>query len=212
MMRQVFLAAGIILAAMGSVSDVDAQVRDDVTRPKSEIENLRKQVSNLEKENELLKREIELMKKEAKAKPEGSRTPGTGAKSRTKATENVGGHEIEYELLKCVRNPKQRTRVSLTFAVRSEPNPRILGRVDNVGVCKKLTLSTADGTELDGKVVGAPRDLVVITKGEWSKFQVVYEGVDTDITEFDEVGLCMGGPYGIARLPIKFHRIKIASK
>jgi hypothetical protein len=84
--------------------------------------------------------------------------------------------------------------------------------VQTVHGCKKLTLTTGKGNVLDGKVVSISNEMVMLTKGEWTKFQVTYEGVDTDITSFDEVELTMGSQLGFPRAPIKFHRIKIEPK
>jgi hypothetical protein len=216
-MRQLFTTAVLLLAVPGAAPNADAQTTDDTARLKAEIESLRKQVSNLEKENDLLKREIELMKREAKSKPDKVGAPGTDAKPRTTATEQVGGgYVVDWELLECVRDPKKPTRVSFTFAARFDKermeNKGKLSRVDNVGVCKKVTLTNSDGKELDGKVADGPTSVVALSEGERSKFQVTFEGVDAEITEFDEVGLAMGGPLGFPRLPVKFYRIKIESK
>src|SRR5262245_54077586 len=75
-----------------------------------EVGRLRREIELLRKENELLKREIELLKKEARAKPDGGGGPKPGAKSRTKASN--GG--VDYELVRCVRNPSNPKRVIFT--------------------------------------------------------------------------------------------------
>jgi hypothetical protein len=54
--------------------------------------------------------------------------------------------------------------------------------------------------------------MVMLAKGEWTRFQVTYEGVDKDITSFDEVELTMGSRLGFDRIPMKFLRIKIEPK
>jgi hypothetical protein len=171
----------------------------------ADVERLRKENELLKKEVELLKKEIEQLKKEAKAKPDGGGDAKTGEKPRTKAF--VDG--VEYELIKCVRRPKERTRVTFTFAARTENKS-----IQTIHICRGLNLSTRGGEELNGRLVAGPKDNVMLTKGEWSKFQVTYEGVDPEVTEFDEVGLVMGGrnALAIARLPIKFYRIKIEPK
>ncbi len=194
-MRQMVMTAVFVLAATGgALSEADAQTPEGVKQLKAEIENLRKQVSNLEKENELLKREIELMKKEAEAKPDAAKNLKTEEKPRTKATE-LGF--VEYELVKCVRDPKVRNRVTFSFAVRDE---FWKANVETVHGCKGLTLTTGDGKALDGKVVYVSNSNVRLTKGEVSKFQVTYDGVDEDMTSIEEVGLTMGSQLGIPAL------------
>src|SRR5437660_322248 len=73
-----------------------------------EVEKLRRENGLLKKENERLKKEIVLMKTEAKPQSDAGGGRKNGAPPRTKAV--VGN--IEYELVKCVRNPKARTRVT----------------------------------------------------------------------------------------------------
>ena len=167
-----------------------------------EVAKLRRENELLKKEIELLKKEIELLKKEANAKPD----PKTAEKPRTKAIE-LGF--VEYELVKCVRDPKVRNRVTFSFAVRDE---FWKANVETVHGCKGLTLTTGGGKALDGKVVYISDNMVKLTKGEWSKFQVTYEGVDEDITSFEEVGLTMGSQLGFPRPALKFYRIKIEPK
>jgi hypothetical protein len=149
-----------------------------------EAERLRKENAQLKKEIESLKKEIEQLKKEASAKPDGGGDSKTGEKPRTKAF--VDG--VEYELVKCVRKPKERTSVTFTFAARTDNKS-----ISTIHICKGLNLTTHGGEELSGRLVAGPKDNVMLTKGEWSKFQVTYEGVDSEITEFGEVGLVMGG-------------------
>jgi hypothetical protein len=171
-----------------------------------EVAKLRRENELLKKEIELLKKEVELLKKEAKAKPEGAGDPKTEEKPRTKATE-LGF--VEYELVKCVRDPKVRTRVTFSFAVRDEFGK---ANVETVHGCKGMTLTTSGGKALEGKVVYVSNNMVRLTKGEWSKFQVTYEGVDEDTTSFEEVGLTMGSQFGIPRAALNFYRIKIEPK
>jgi hypothetical protein len=182
-----------------------------------EVERLRRENELLKKENELLKKEIELLKKEAKAKLDGAGSPKTGAKSQTKVSVRHGGPMgpvVEYELVKCVRNSTKRTRVTFTFAAQCDS-----GKVP-IGVCMNLNLIPADLKALKGRVVEGPGstpgkeldDVVVLTKGDWKKFQVTYEGVDEDITELDQVELTMGAPLGFARQAVTFRGIKIESK
>ncbi len=99
--------------------------------------------------------------------------------------------------------------MTFTFAARTENRS-----IQTIHICRGLNLSTRGGEELNGRLVAGPKDNVMLTKGEWSKFQVTYEGVDPEVTEFDEVGLVMGGrnALAIARLPVKFYRIKIEPK
>jgi hypothetical protein len=166
---------------------------------------LRRENELLKKEIELLKKEVELLKKEAKGNPAGAEDP-KNEKPRTKAVE-FGS--VEYELVKCVRDPKSRTRVIFSFSVQNEFGK---GDVQTVHGCKELTLTTEDGTVLDGKVVHVSNNMVMLTKGEKSRFQVIYDGVDRDITSFDEVSLTMGAVLGIPRSPLHFYRIKIQPK
>jgi hypothetical protein len=168
-----------------------------------EVERLRRENELLKKENELLKKEIELLKKQAKAKPDGVRGPKASAKSITKA--RVG--DVEYQLVKCVRDPRERTRVTFTFAARCAAED---GRT--IGIVRRLNLTTGGGKALkDGKVVDGPPP-VRLTKGVWSKFQTTYAEVDEDITEFDEVELVMGGRFAIKEWKAKFHAITIQAK
>jgi hypothetical protein len=167
-----------------------------------EVARLRRENELLKKENELLKKEIELLKKEPKSKPDDPKTDSKPP--RTKATE-LGS--VEYELIKCARDPKKSTRVTFTFAVLDEK-----GAVQTVHGCKGLTLTTSDGKTVDGKIVKVSDEMVTLTKGEVSKFQVTYDGVDENVSSFDEVGLTMGSPFGIPRSPLKFYRIKIEPK
>ncbi len=166
-----------------------------------EVAKLRRENELLKKEVELLKKEVELLKKEAKAKP-GAKT---GAKSRTEAL--VGG--VEYKLVKCVRHPKERKRVIFTFAARHDTSP---DTKSTIHLCKKLNLTTGGGEALEGRLVDGPKDNVWLEDKEWSKFQVTFVGVDSDVTEFDEVGLVMGSQFGFPRAPVKFYRIKIEPK
>lgn len=169
----------------------------------AEAERLRRENELLKKEIELLKKEIELLKQEAKAKPGGDSSAKTGAKSRTEAV--AGG--IEYKLVKCVRHPKERKRVTFTFAARDETGGR-----STIHLCKNLLLTTDGGAALEGRLVDGPKDNVWLENKEWSKFQVTFVGVDADVTEFDEVGLVMGAQLGFPRAPVKFYRIKIEPK
>ncbi len=202
-MRQLLMTGVLVLAAMGLVSKANAQVQDE-SRLKAEVENLRKQVRNLEKENELLKREIELMKKEGKGSAVAVDDSTDEEKPRKTAIE-LGS--VEYELVKCVRDPKIRDRVTFSFAVKCDN-----GAVQTVHGCKQLTLSTSNGEVVDGKIASVSKDMVMLTKGKTSKFQVTYQGVDPKITSFDEVALTMGSQLGFPRLPISFFEIKIEPK
>lgn len=203
-MRSLILMAAFLMSATGVVSSAHAQDRDDPKQLRAEIDTLRKQVLILEKENELLRREIELMKRETSAKPGPDADPKGGDKPRTKARE-LGS--VEYELVRCARNPRERGRVTFTFAVRDEK-----GNVQTVHGCKDLTLTSGDGEVVDGRVVSVSKEMVMLTKGEWSRFQVTYDGVGPEITTFDEVELTMGAPLGFPRAPLKFHRIQIEPK
>jgi hypothetical protein len=166
----------------------------------NEVERLRRENELLKKENELLKKEIELLKKEAKAKPDGAGCPKTGAKSQTKASR--GG--IDFELVKCVRDHSKPTRVTFTFSAQCDAENRNIG---GDGFRQfYLTLTARGGETLEGKVKGSRS--VVLTKGVASKFQLSYEEVDKDITEFDDVEL---GETNFGR-EVKFYNIKIEAK
>jgi hypothetical protein len=194
------LAMSGALVAMLTLVTTVARAQDP-----DEVARLRRENELLKKENELLKKEIELLKKEAKAKLDAAKDPKTEEKPpRTKAYE-FGS--VEYELVKCARDPKNRTRVTFTFAVLDEK-----GIVQTVHGCKVLTLTTSDGKTLDGRIVTVSDEMVRLTKGEVSKFQVTYAGVAESVTSFEEVGLTMGAPLGIPRSPLKFYRIKIEPK
>ena len=171
-----------------------------------EVAKFRRENELLKKEVELLKKEVELLKKESKANSDGSRDSKSEEKPRTK---DVEFGFVEYELVKCVRDRKVRNRVTFLFAVRDE---FWKANVQTVHGCKALSLTTGDGRPLEGKVVYVSNENVQLTKGEWSKFQVSYDGVDGDINSFEEVTLTMGSQFGFARSPLKFYRIKIEPK
>jgi hypothetical protein len=169
-----------------------------------EVESLRRENELLKKEIELLKKEIELLKKEAKAgEGDGAKT---GAESRTQAF--VGG--VEYKIVKCVRDPKERDRVIFTFAARHDGTGA--DTKSTIHLCRNLILTTSGGEPLEGRLVDGPKDNVWLEAKEWSKFQVTFAGVDKKVTGFDEVGLVMGSQLGIPRPPVKFYRIKIEPK
>jgi hypothetical protein len=169
-----------------------------------EVEKLRRENQLLRKEVELLKKEIELLKKEARAKPDGAEGPKTGTQSRTKASQ--GG--VDYELVKCVRDPRNPTRVTFTFSAQCELGDRVLAGGPGEFRAFFLKLTARGGEALDGKVKLGPRGLVRLTKGIPSKFQLTYADVDKEITEFDEVEL---GESNFGR-EVKFYKIKIESK
>jgi hypothetical protein len=161
-----------------------------------EVERLRKENELLKKEVELLKKEIELLKKEAKAKPDG-------AQSRTKAS-RVG---VDFELVKCVRNGSDPTKVTFTFSAQCDMEDRVLGGGTGLKAYN-LFLTARGGEALKGKVTEGPPNLVKLTRGVASRFQITYAGVNEDITELDEVELVEGN-FG---REVKFSGIKIAAK
>lgn len=204
-MRQSPMSALLVAFVLACFSGAHAQ-EESAEDLRAEVEALREKLELLEKENELLRREIELMKREAQADPAGSdapgsEEPGSEEKPRTKARE-LGS--VDYELLKCARNPKDRSKIVFTFAVRCDN-----GRVQTVHGCRAMTLTLADGSVLEGEVVHVSNEMVMLTKGETTRFQVVYGDVDEDVTLIDDVAMTMGAPLGFPRSPIHFYRIKI---
>ncbi len=169
-----------------------------------EVEKLRRENELLKKEIELLKKEIELLKKEARATPDGVGSPRTGGKARTKASR--GG--VDYELVKCVRNPSDRTKVTFTFSAQCDMEDRSLAGGPGEFRAFFLNLTVRGGEALKGKVKEGPPSLVRLTKGVPSKFQLTYAEVDEDLTEFDEVEL---GETNFGR-EVKFYNIKIGTK
>src|SRR5689334_8816151 len=109
-----------------------------------EVERLRKDNEHLKKEVELLKKENEQLKKELQGRPTATKDSKTEeSPPRTKASVglfNPNINPVDYELVKCVRDGKEPTRVTFTFAVREES-----GKVQQIGSVKRLDLSTADG-------------------------------------------------------------------
>jgi hypothetical protein len=164
-----------------------------------EVERLRRENELLKKEIELLKREIELLKKEAKGKPDTG--PRTGPQARTKAS--LTG--VDYELVKCVRDPRNPTRVIFAFSAQCDMVDVVLGGGPGQFRAFYLHPTARGGEALKGQVKEGPPGLVRLTKGVPSKFQLTYEGVDEDITQFDEVAL---GESNVRR-EVKFYNIKI---
>jgi hypothetical protein len=163
------------------------------------------EVERLRKENELLKKEIELLKREARVQPDGAGGPNTGVKSSTKAS--LAG--CDYELVKCVRDPKNPKKVTFTISAESDvggdPIPFTIG-----GFGGPMLVLTARGGETlkDGRLRDAP-SLLYLKRAVPVSFQISYEGVDEDITRLDTVRLSR---MNSENQSITFYNIKIGSK
>lgn len=165
-----------------------------------EIDRLRKENELLKKEIELLKKEIELLKKEAKT---GGAEEKAGPQARTKASR--GG--VDFELVKCVRNSADPTKVTFTFSAQCDMEDRVIGGGNELRAYF-LNITARNGEALKGKVKEGPPKPVQLTRGVPSKFQVTYAGVDENITTLDEVELVEGN-FG---REVKFYNIKVESK
>jgi hypothetical protein len=170
-----------------------------------DVDRLRKDNELLKKENELLKKEIELLKKELQARPNAAQdAKSEGKKPRTRepiAVEAFGPRAAEIELVKCSRG-KDPTLVTFKFALENftrEPIP--------LGGVKLLHCYAADGVEMEGKLTGEINRGITVHKGETTRFQVSYRGLDPDITEIPEIRMNMGPRATVYK--VRFYRIKI---
>lgn len=208
-MRQIHTLVVLALAVSGHASVVNAQGPDEVKRLKAELELLRRQLKAAEKEIELQKREISLLKKEAKTTSEAAEDER--AKEKSSPKDKLG--DVEFELIRCVRDPKTRTRVAFTIGMKCDN--RI---IDYFLAPYQLALFDGDGAALDIKVVkgptltrdffDTPRYKVKLPKGELIKYQIIIDGVKEGLSLLDRVELTQP-PRGLVIDKVVFKRIKI---
>jgi hypothetical protein len=172
-----------------------------------EVGNLRRENELLKKENELLKKEIDLLKKEAKVKPDGAGNSTTGEKPITKGSYQL----IDYELVKCVRDPRNPTRITFTFSAQCDSGNNEVVPFTVNGFASPMIILTVGGGEAlnDGRLKNLPPAPVKLRRGVPSKFQMTYEGVEKDITVLDSVQLTVSN---FEHRSVTFYNIKIESK
>ena len=189
------------------------QTADDVKSLRRENELLKKENELLKKEVELLKRESEQLRKEARAAADASKT-GTGAKPGAKAMTRASLSNIDYELVKCVRDPRNPNKVTFTISAQCDTgNPVVPFTASSGGgfgppMVPSLALTARGGDPLkDGKTKDiAPK--LQLARGVPALFKISFDGVDTDITQLDTVRLTAPNRLN----SITFYNIKIESK
>src|SRR5262245_7212210 len=145
-MQKVVIFGALAALFFLSTPAARAQNANEVEKLRRENELLKKENELLKKENELLKRENELLKKEAKAEPGGATGSKAGAKSVTKASR--GG--VDFEILKCVRDSSDPTKVTFTFSSQCNMENRVIGGGNGLRAYK-LNI-TVRGKALKGRV------------------------------------------------------------
>jgi len=202
-----FTILAMVVLVSAELTNSRGQDTDEVRRLKERIELLEAKLKLAEKENELLKKEMEILKKEAKIKPDTGSDPKPDAKARTKASSKYY-RSCDYELVSCVRDPKNADRIIFTFSVVSETDDITIGGGPSDFRAFYLTLTGKDGKALGGKVKLGPPGLVKLTKGIPSKFQLTYGDINKEIVELEKVQL---GESNFGR-EVMFYNIKIESK
>src|SRR5262249_7223733 len=160
---------------------------------------------------ELLNREIELLRKEAKAGADASKT-GAGSNSGAKAMTKASLGKIDYELVKCARDPKNLNKVTFTISAQCDTgNPVVPFTAPDGGFGGQppsLALTARGGDPLKG---GKTKDIapkLQLAPGVPALFKISYDGVDKDITQLDTVRLTAAN----GSLSITFYNIKIEPK
>ena len=167
-----------------------------------EVERLRREIEQLKKENEQLKKENEQLKQQSKSDSNGA-SPKTGAKSVTKASIV----DMEFELIKCVRDAKNPQAVIFTISARCDARD---AEVPFTTVGTPFVILTVRGGEQlkNGQMLNSPGK-VKLTRKVTTNFQLTYDGVDEDITQLDTVIVTTTANRNIR---ISFHNIPLKSK
>jgi hypothetical protein len=169
-----------------------------------EVERLRRENEQLKKENEQLKKENEQLKQRSKSEPDGA-SPKTGAKTVTKASLV----DIDFELVKCVRDPKNPQKVIFTISAQCDSRDVEVPFTGGGFSTPMVILTARGGEELkNGQMLNTPSK-VKLTRKVPTNFQLTYDGVDEDITQLDTVVVTTTGNRGIK---ITFHNIPLKSK
>jgi hypothetical protein len=189
------------------------QTAEEVKSLRRENELLKKEVELLKKELDLLNRELELLRKEVKTGADAGKT-GTGSKSGAKAVTRASLQNIDYELVKCVRDPKNFNKVTFTISAQcdtgSPPVPFTASDGGGFGppMAPTLALTARGGDPLTGGKTKDVAPKLQLARGVPALFKISYDGVDKDITQLDTVRLT--APNGSAA--ITFYNIKIEAK
>lgn len=188
------------------------QSADDLKSLRRENELLKREIELLKKELDLLKREIELLTKEAKAGADASSAVG-GSKNGAKVMKKASLTNIDYELVKCARDPKNPNKVTFTISAQCDTGNSVVPFTTSKNgfgppMVPTLSLTARGGAPLkDGKTKDIAPQLQ-LARGVPALFKISYEGVDKDITQLDTVRLT--APTGSNS--ITFYNIKIEAK
>jgi hypothetical protein len=201
----------LVLTATAVVTSAPADDAADIQLLKAKVEALEAKLEAAQLKIEKLQKENEELKAAGAkaAKPSDADTGETPA--NLKATLNG----VEYELLKCVRDPEKRTRVAFTFGLKSEEGlashfaPHQLSLTDGDGAA--IDIKLAKGPTLKGDAFGVPRADFSLPKGQVIKFQIIVDGVKEGVTTIDRVDLTAPAR-GFVIDRVTFTSVKVASK
>lgn len=140
-------------------------------------------------------------------RPEEERS---GAKAKAKL-----GDDVEYELIKCVRDPKKLNQVEFTFCLKSEAGNRMhmaphqLSLTDSEGAA--INAKVVSSPRLQGDFMGTQRLIFNLPKGQEVRFQVSVTGIKEDVTSIQRVELT-GPPRGFVTDRVTFTNVKVGTK